>query len=746
MEEYKAWVAAKKSDLLWICGQPGHGKTYLSIYLVETLAKSEDIILLEYYCDNKDEKRNTASAVIRGLMFGLLVQLPKLSQCLSTEINEKTNALRDPSFAALWLVFDRMVQISGKSVFCILDGLDECDDTSVDELTTSFRELFSQPISTNSYVKIALTSRPLSTANSTTLNPFPRIVLDNESHTKSDVGIFVKAEFSKYFSPDSLTEYFSDVAQRDAWCYKTKARLVEMANGTFLWAGFAIKELRTTKPPNVGEKLEELPRGLDQLYNRILLQIKNTQPPQSAAQIAALLQWAVVAVRPMSLAEMSAAIPIERGEDFSNDRIMRDLVADCKGLLVITDKTVSLVHQSVKDYLVAQDTGANAAPTLFRVKENLAHKEVARTCISYLQCGSLANGTVVEGGGFRGGPRQIKPARKVSFPLLSYSILNWPAHARLSEQDIFDDKNPFFAKISKPREAWLEANWFLTRFESLPIKFSLLHIAASFNLPVLANRLVKGRWPLFNLFSVDSKDDHSRTPLSWAAGSGHETMVNLLLEKGADVDSKDTLWGKTPLLWATNNGHKAVVKLLLENGASVDSKCKDVSERGWTPLWLAMRNKDEAVMKLLLKNGADVNSKDSRWGQTPLSWAAENGHEALVKLLLENGAYVDSKTNQGHTPLFWAAEGRHGAVVKLLLENGADVDSYFKLNRGPTLLLWAAGSGNEALVKLLLKKGADVDSKSEHGRTPLWYAAENGHKAVVELLLEKGADRGGLRR
>ena len=47
--------------------------------------------------------------------------------------------------------------------------------------------------------------------------------------------------------------------------------------------------------------------------------------------------------------------------------------------------------------------------------------------------------------------------------------------------------------------------------------------------------------------------------------------MKLLLEKGADVESKDQ-YGQTPLSWAAENGHEAVVKLLLEKGADVESK------------------------------------------------------------------------------------------------------------------------------------------------------------------------------
>ena len=39
--------------------------------------------------------------------------------------------------------------------------------------------------------------------------------------------------------------------------------------------------------------------------------------------------------------------------------------------------------------------------------------------------------------------------------------------------------------------------------------------------------------------------------------------MKLLLEKGADLEARDSL-GRTPLWWAAGNGHEAVVKLLLE--------------------------------------------------------------------------------------------------------------------------------------------------------------------------------------
>ena len=55
--------------------------------------------------------------------------------------------------------------------------------------------------------------------------------------------------------------------------------------------------------------------------------------------------------------------------------------------------------------------------------------------------------------------------------------------------------------------------------------------------------------------------------------------MELLLEKGADVESRSRLDGQTPLSWAAEKGHEAVVKLLLEKGADVECKNRYMAGR-----------------------------------------------------------------------------------------------------------------------------------------------------------------------
>jgi ankyrin repeat protein len=139
--------------------------------------------------------------------------------------------------------------------------------------------------------------------------------------------------------------------------------------------------------------------------------------------------------------------------------------------------------------------------------------------------------------------------------------------------------------------------------------------------------------------------------------------MKLLLEKGADVEAKDTRNGRTPLSWAARNGREGLVKLLLEKGADVGCK----SDNGRTPLCWAALSGHEALVKLLLEQGADVECKSDD-GRTPLCWAAWNGREAVVKLLLEKGADVESKDAEyGQTPLWWAVQRAESVKFRIPL-------------------------------------------------------------------------------
>ena len=88
----------------------------------------------------------------------------------------------------------------------------------------------------------------------------------------------------------------------------------------------------------------------------------------------------------------------------------------------------------------------------------------------------------------------------------------------------------------------------------------------------LASQFIKHEW-IDGLHEKSERDKSQTSLFSWAAQCGHTAVVQVLMEKGADVDAKDE-GQETALHRAAESGHEAVVRLLLEAKADVDAKDK----------------------------------------------------------------------------------------------------------------------------------------------------------------------------
>jgi ankyrin repeat protein len=138
------------------------------------------------------------------------------------------------------------------------------------------------------------------------------------------------------------------------------------------------------------------------------------------------------------------------------------------------------------------------------------------------------------------------------------------------------------------------------------------------------------------------------------------------------------------MMWAVENYHATIVELLLEKGADTESKDNNY---GLTPLARAAWNGYEAVVRLLLKHGAMVDAKDNRQGLTPLSWAALKQHKGVVELLLQKDANTEVFDYYDCTPLAYAIENRSDAITKLLLVKGAKVNyTYYRIHDDLSIL------------------------------------------------------------
>ncbi|XP_067661991.1 ankyrin-3-like [Haliotis asinina] len=305
-----------------------------------------------------------------------------------------------------------------------------------------------------------------------------------------------------------------------------------------------------------------------------------------------------------------------------------------------------------------------------------------------------------------------------------------------------------------------------------------------------------------NIVDINCRGWMKKTPVMTAAECGHEDVVELLVENGADLSlacstsnnilhlacskgyvevlkyvlSQNTVdinsrgrSKKTPAMIAAECGHEKVVELLMEKGANLSLTC----DTGSNILHLACSKGRLEVLKYILsQNIVDINSR-GRSKKTPAMIAAECGHEKVVELLMEKGANlsltcdtgsnilhlacskgrlevlkyilsqnivdINSRGRSKKTPAMIAAECGHEKVVELLVEKGANLS--LACEKGSNILHLACSKGRLEVVKYILSQNiVDINCRGRSKKTPAMTAAQYGYKEVVELLMEKGAN------
>ncbi|XP_041026823.1 poly [ADP-ribose] polymerase tankyrase [Juglans microcarpa x Juglans regia] len=118
--------------------------------------------------------------------------------------------------------------------------------------------------------------------------------------------------------------------------------------------------------------------------------------------------------------------------------------------------------------------------------------------------------------------------------------------------------------------------------------------------------------------SIDEPVEDGDTALHLACLYGHFPCVQLLLERGANLEAKDED-GAIPLHDACAGGFVEIAQLLLTTAndtESVKRMLESVDAEGDTPLHHAARGEHVDVVRLLLASGASP-AKSNTYGRTP---------------------------------------------------------------------------------------------------------------------------------
>jgi ankyrin repeat protein len=554
-----------------------------------------------------------------------------------------------------------------------------------------------------------------------------------------------------------------------------------MLSNRFRWVYCQLEALQPCFPNNLRRMLEELPKSLDETYQRILKEINNANQKQAHQ----LLQCLAVARRPLRVEELAEVLALDvdaGGIPRFNSKWRWEyheaaVLSACSSLVsVIIDdgsRVVQFSHFSVKEFLTSDRLTSMADVSQFHIADEPSHAILAQACLGVLL--SVDDRTSEDS------------AEDIA--LLPYADKYWEEHSQVGKVELrikdaldrlFDLDKPHFEAFFRRIGTEQELRLFSVPSDADPkgvlTPAALIFVAGVFRLSGLVERLMAANplligfrlqgWTLLHLVThgdhiefarlllahgadINARPD-SATPPRIASPQSHverpvgrsleevEKIENSRQKSDADVDvmgyKKESDF--TPLHIAVSEGYLDMCQMLLEHKADV--RAHDNS--GNTPLHLAASEDHLEIARILHKYNAEVNSRNED-GSTPLLMASSDGNIEISQLLLSHDADVFVHDHEGNTPLHLAAIGGHLEVARSLLELKADVSALN--NGGLTPLQQASNIQSEGyldIMRLLLDHVANVNVHDSHRSTLLHFAVSKCHLEVARMLLERKAN------
>ena len=353
--EFTDWHNSRR--LLWIRGDAGKGKTMLLIGIIRELTTQLDTHfdkshLSYFFCQGTDARLNTATSILRGLIWMLLRQERSLIRHLDVFKDHGTTLFESrTAFYNLKKILQSMIEDEVlERAYLIVDALDECKKEEPGR--SQLLELISESSKTNSKLKWLVSSRN---------EPDIKYILEEDT-TRSSLSLEINAQ-----SVAGAVEVYIDYKMKglaETYEVKYKARkdpgiheqllkvqddvgkeLRRKANGTFLWVALVFKQIGRCEANKVVKLVQEIPSELSDVYGQMMRQVDQLDDDDSEFCKNVILTM-VNSYRPLHLSELVALA------DLPQLAVHEEIVSRC-GLLTIRDDddTVYFVHQSAKDYL-----------------------------------------------------------------------------------------------------------------------------------------------------------------------------------------------------------------------------------------------------------------------------------------------------------------------------------------------------------------------------------------------------------
>lgn len=212
--------------------------------------------------------------------------------------------------------------LDGANIYCVLDALDECDETSLSALLSKLKSLIlpSEQGKPRLNLHVIIASRELPHCLPAMLSRFPHLTLDA---LDKDIRLYISDRVSQLAQHKGIEE--------SSLCHHIEDTFRQRAGGTFLWVSLMAQDLEMALIQDIERTLEQLPRGLSAVYERVLAQFN----PNSQETVTEMLRWLLHATRPLRIIELCEALDVQATNQLTREQVCVGYVQACGHLLLI---------------------------------------------------------------------------------------------------------------------------------------------------------------------------------------------------------------------------------------------------------------------------------------------------------------------------------------------------------------------------------------------------------------------------
>ncbi|KAJ5261335.1 hypothetical protein N7478_011930 [Penicillium angulare] len=350
------------AKVLWINGQPGAGKSVLAAYIIERLkADGQDCSF--FFFKRGDDLKANLSCCLRSLAFQMASSNPDAGRQV-LEIQRDYDCMDAFDDDTIWqrLLSSGIFQVLKSRHYWVIDGLDECPDS------LNFLKGMLSKMDHTVPIRILITGRDAVDLQQGFSQIPPRLLQQfsiSTADTKSDMNLLIQERMG-------VIEVMS---RANRW--EVAQKILDKSEGSFMWTILVLDELfRCTSRKQCDKVIEDMPRGMDPLYNRTLVNLAQARHGKELAKI--IFMWAACAVRPLTIAELDNALTLDFNDSFQN---LENAIFLLCGQLVVVDTTnrLKMVHESARGFLLDSRSASE-----FRIDEVHSHTQMANVCLQYL--------------------------------------------------------------------------------------------------------------------------------------------------------------------------------------------------------------------------------------------------------------------------------------------------------------------------------------------------------------------------